>query len=115
MTNKQVFLNGSVIEHYPIDYNPFTGKEESNGGVENLVIFNHKVYSVITDFTGSVADPDGPPDIISDDPDEFIKQIFSFDDPEEVAMAEANEQAQRDDDEMAMLYYWEQSQRENEW
>jgi hypothetical protein len=30
-------------------------------------------------------------------------------------MAEANEQAQRDDDEMAMLYYWEQSQRENEW
>ena len=115
MTNKQIFNQGKLVEHYPIDQNPFTGQQESNGGIENLLVYNGTVYSVLTDFTGSVADPDGLADIVSDDAETFMQQIFSFDDPEEVAKAEAEEQMRRDEDDAMAYYYWQQSQREDEW
>lgn len=115
MTNKQVFQEGNIIEHYPIDHNPFTGEKDSYGGFENLIIYGNKVYSVLTDFTGSIAYSEEEPDIISDDADEFVKMLFTSVDPDEVARLEAEEQEKRDDDELGMLYYWEESRIKDDW
>ena len=99
ITNKQVFENGKLVQNYPIDHNPFTGEQETNGGVENLLIFDHKVYSVVTDFTGSIADANGEPSLVTDDAEEFMKTMFIFDDPEEVLKAETEAQEEVDYDE----------------
>jgi hypothetical protein len=99
ITNKQVFEQGKLVQHYPIDHNPFTGEQESNGGVENLVIFDHKVYSVLTDFTGSIADASGEPSLVTDDAEGFMNTMFIFDDPEEVLKAETEAQEEVDYDE----------------
>jgi len=79
ITNKQVLEQGKLVQDYPIDYNPFTGEQESNGGVENLLIFDNKVYSVLTDFTGSIADANGEPSLVTDDADGFMKTMFFID------------------------------------
>jgi hypothetical protein len=99
ITNKQVLEQGKLVQHYPIDQNPFTGEQESNGGVENLVIFDHKVYSVLTDFTGSIADANGTPSLVTDDAEGFMNTMFIFDDPEEVLKAEIEAQEEVDYDE----------------
>ena len=92
ITNKQILDEGQLIQDYPIDYNPFTGQSESNGGVENLVIYDNKVYSVLTDFTGSIADPNGEPSLVTDDADAFMQAMFLVDDEEEILNAEADAQ-----------------------
>lgn len=93
MTNKEVLQNGNLIQDYPIDQNPFTGEQESNGGIENLIIYNDKVYSVLTDFTGSIADPDGEPSIVTDDVDGFMNTMFYLDesDIEEIVEDQADQ------------------------
>jgi hypothetical protein len=53
ITNKEVFDKGEVLEHYPCDVNQ--NKEiETNGSIENVVLFNGKKYCVITDWKNSV-------------------------------------------------------------
>jgi hypothetical protein len=89
ITNKQVFEQGKLVQDYPIDYNPFTGEQESNGGVENLVIFDQKVYSVLTDFTGSIADASGEPSLVTDDADGFMKTMFFIDEDDMDAALDA--------------------------
>lgn len=79
ITNKQVFEEGKLVQHYPIDQNPHTGEQESNGGVENLVVYNQKVYSVLTDFTGSIANANGEPSLVTDDADGFMNTMFYID------------------------------------
>ena len=79
ITNKDVIEQGKIVQHYSIDHNPFTGKEEENGGFENLVMYDHKIYSVYTDFTGSVADPTGTPDVVTDDAEGFMETMFFMD------------------------------------
>ena len=116
ITNKQVLEQGELLEQYPIDHNPFTGKKESNGGVENLIIFDHKIYSILTDFTGSVADPTGQPDIVTDDAEEFIKNMFMFDDPEEVLKVEAQIQNELDYEQWEFAHgIQEDFLRDDEW
>lgn len=119
ITNKDVIEQGKIVQHYSIDYNPFTGEQESNGGVENLVMYDHKIYSVLTDFTGSVADASGAPAMISDDADSFVKEMFLFEDPEEVLKAETERQDELDYDEWER---WEEAHgiqedflRDDEW
>jgi len=99
ITNKQVLEQGKLVQDYPIDYNPFTGEKESNGGVENLVIYDNKVYSVLTDFTGSIADANGTPSLVTDDAEGFMNTMFIFDDPEEVLKAQSESQEEIDYDE----------------
>lgn len=101
ITNKQVFEEGRLVQHYPIDQNPHTGEQESNGGVENLVVYNQKVYSVLTDFTGSIANANGEPSLITDDADGFMKTMFFIDesDLEEALDAEVQAQSEIDYDE----------------
>ena len=96
MTNKEVIEQGKIVQTYPIDHNPFTGEQESNGGIENLIVCENLVYSVLTDFTGSIADPDGEPTIITDDAESFMQQMFFFQDPEEVLESQTQDQEDRD-------------------
>lgn len=109
MTNQQVFDEGEILQHCPVDINPFTGMMESNGGIEHLVSFEGKVYSILTDWEGLVADPTGTPDLISDNVDEFTVEISSIENREEADLAFAKQQEQIDEDELGMLYYSEQS------
>lgn len=112
ITNKEVIEQGKLVQHYPIDRNPFTGKEETNGGVENLVIYDQKIYSVLTDFTGSVADPTGEPDVITDDVEGFMQQVFLFEYADEVMNAEADEQEEYDAEQWEM---WDDLMRNDDW
>lgn len=107
VTNKQLLEEGHVVQNYPIDQNPFTGQFESNGGVENLVIYGDKVYSVLTDFTGSVPNPNEEPILVTDDAQTFMQEMFLIDDEEEMLMAEADHRIQQDDEE------WSQSTQED--
>jgi len=75
MTNKEVYEMGELVSDYPIDVDPFTGDEETNGGVENILIYDNKVFSVLTDFTGFVASPDDEASIITDDVESFMKNM----------------------------------------
>lgn len=53
ITNKEVFDKGEVLEHYPCDVNQ--NKEvETNGSIENVVLFNGKKYCIITDWDNNV-------------------------------------------------------------
>ena len=99
ITNKDVIEQGKIVQHFQIDHNPFTGKPEEMGGFENLVMYDNKIWSVLTDFTGSVADPNGTPDIVTDDAQSFMETMFVFDDPEEVLKAETEAQDEIDYDE----------------
>lgn len=100
MTNKEVLQNGNVVQDYPIDQNPFTGEQESNGGIENLVVYGNIVYSVLTDFTGSIADPDGDATIVTDDAEGFMKTMFYLDesDIEEITEDQAEHYLQEYED-----------------
>ncbi len=89
ITNKQVFEQGKLVQHYSIDHNPFTGEQESNGGVENLLIFDHKVYSVLTDFTGSIAGANEEATLVTDDADGFMKGMFYIDEDDMDAALDA--------------------------
>ena len=51
---QNIFDNGEIIEHYPIDYNPETGESESNGGKEFLVKYNKKKYLIQTNWNDEV-------------------------------------------------------------
>ena len=101
ITNKDVIEQGKIVQHYPIDHNPFTGSAEQNGGFENLVMYDNKIWSVLTDFTGSVADPSGTPDIVTDDADGFMKSMFYLDesDMEQILEEQAKAQDEIDYDE----------------
>ena len=99
ITNKDVIEQGKIVQHYSIDHNPFTGNPEPDAGFENLVMYDNKIWSVLTDFTGSVADPAGVPDVVTDDAEGFMKQMFIFEDPEEVLKAETEAQEEVDYDE----------------
>ena len=79
ITNKDVIEQGKIVQHYSIDHNPFTGKVEQDAGFENLVMYDNKIWSVLTDFTGSVADPAGVPDVVTDDAEGFMKSMFYLD------------------------------------
>jgi hypothetical protein len=116
ITNKQVLEQGELLEHYPIDHNPFTGEKESNGGVENLIIFDHKIYCVLTDFTGSVADPTGQPDIVTDDVQSFMDTMFVFDDTEEVLKSQVEAQDEVDCEQLEFAHgIQEDFLRDDEW
>ena len=53
ITNKEVFDKGEVLDHYPCDVNE--NKEiQTNGSVENVVLYNGKHYYVITDWENNV-------------------------------------------------------------
>jgi hypothetical protein len=53
ITNKEVFDKGEVLDHYPCDVNE--NKEiQTNGSVENVVLYNGKYYYVITDWEKNV-------------------------------------------------------------
>ena len=101
ITNKDVIEQGKIVQHYSIDHNPFTGKVEQDAGFENLVMYDHKIYSVYTDFTGSVADPTGTPDVVTDDADGFMKSMFYLDesDMEQILEEQAKAQDEIDYDE----------------
>ena len=109
ITNKDVIEQGKIVQHYSIDHNPFTGKVDEKGGFENLVMYDNKIWSVLTDFTGSVADPTGTPDIVSDDADTFMKTMFYLDesDMEQILEEESRAQDEVDYDE------WERWEAEN--
>jgi hypothetical protein len=53
ITNKEVFDKGEVLEHYPCDVNE-NKETQSNGSVENVVLYNGKYYYVITDWENNV-------------------------------------------------------------
>jgi len=100
ITNKEVYEMGKLVQDYPIDENPFTGEQETNGGVENILIYDNKVFSVLTDFTGSIADPDGEPSIITDDAESFMKDMFyvNEDDLEDITEDQAQQYLQEYED-----------------
>ena len=112
ITNKEVIEQGKIVQHYSIDHNPFTGKVEQDAGFENLVMYDNAIYSVLTDFTGSVADPTGTPDVVTDDAQTFMEQMFIFDDPEEVMKAEADEQEEYDAEQWEL---WDDWMRDDDW
>lgn len=94
ITNKDVIEQGKIVQHYSIDHNPFTGKVEQDAGFENLVMYDNKIWSVYTDFTGSVADPSGTPDIVTDDADSFMKSMFYLDESDMEQILEEQTKAQ---------------------
>lgn len=52
-TNKEVFDNGDVLEHYPCDVDE--NKEiQPNGSIENVVLYKGKKYYIITDWENNV-------------------------------------------------------------
>ena len=53
ITNKEVFDKGEVLDHYPCDVNE-KKETQSNGSVENVVLYNGKYYYVITDWENNV-------------------------------------------------------------
>lgn len=110
MTNKQVFEEGQIIEHYPMDINPFTGEMKSNGGIEYLIQIDNTVYSIQTDWDNNITDPNGTPMVISVDAAKFIKDVYGNESSHPNDIAEAEEQLKRDDDELNMQYYWDESQ-----
>ena len=101
ITNKDVIEQGKIVQHYSIDHNPFTGNPEPDAGFENLVMYDNKIWSVLTDFTGSVANPTGTPDIVTDDADGFMKSMCYLDesDIEQIWEEEAKAQNEADYDE----------------
>ena len=113
ITNKDVIEQGKIVQHYSIDRNPFTGKVEQDAGFENLVMYDHKIYSVYTDFTGSVADPTGTPDVVTDDAEGFIQTMFFMDESDVEKIVEEEAQALLEYD----FEQWEldDSQWDDEW
>lgn len=113
ITNKDVIEQGKIVQHYSIDHNPFTGKADELGGFENLVMYDHKIYSVYTDFTGSVADPTGTPDVVTDDAEGFIQTMFFMDesDVEKIVEEEAQALLEYDFDQWEL----DDSQWDDEW
>jgi hypothetical protein len=101
ITNKDVIEQGKIVQHYSIDHNPFTGNPEPDAGFENLVMYDNKIWSVLTDFTGSVANPTGTPDIVTDDAEGFMKSMFYLDesDIEQILEEEVKAQNEADYDE----------------
>ena len=101
ITNKDVIEQGKIVQHYSIDHNPFTGNPEPDAGFENLVMYDNKIWSVLTDFTGSVADPTGTPDVVTDDAEGFMKSMFYLDesDIEQILEEEVKAQNEADYDE----------------
>jgi len=110
MTNKQVFEEGQIIEHYPMDINPSTGEMKSNGGIEYLIQIDNNVYSIQTDWDNNITDPNGTPMVISVDAIKFIRDVYGTETSHLNDIAEAEEQLKRDDDELNAQYYWEESQ-----
>ena len=94
ITNKDVIEQGKIVQHFQIDHNPFTGKVEQDAGFENLVMYDNKIWSVLTDFTGSVADPSGTPDVVTDDADGFMKSMFYLDESDIEQILEEQGKAQ---------------------
>lgn len=113
ITNKDVIEQGKIVQHYSIDHNPFTGKVEQDAGFENLVMYDHKIYSVYTDFTGSVADPTGTPDVVTDDAEGFMETMFFMDesDVEKIIEEEAQALLEYDFDQWEL----DDSQWDDEW
>ena len=113
ITNKDVIEQGKIVQHYSIDHNPFTGKVEQDAGFENLVMYDNKIWSVYTDFTGSVADPTGTPDVVTDDADGFMKSMFYLDESDIEQILEEEVKAQEEAD----YYRWEMedSHWDDEW
>jgi len=56
LTNRDVAYNGEVIADWSCDVNPETGEGEPNAGIENLVLFNGQIYSIIADNSLEIAD-----------------------------------------------------------
>jgi len=113
ITNKDVIEQGKIVQHYSIDHNPFTGKVEQDAGFENLVMYDHKIYSVLTDFTGSVADPTGTPDVVTDDAEGFMETMFFMDesDVEKIIEEEGKALLEYDFDQWEL----DDSQWDDEW
>ena len=111
ITNKDVIEQGKIVQNFPLDYDPFTGETVSEHGFENLVMYDHKIYSVLTDFTGSVADPSGTPDIVTDDAQTFMEELFMFDDPDQILAEETKAQEEYDYDQWELL----DSKLEDDW
>ena len=107
ITNKDIMEQGKLVQHYSTDRDPFTGEH----GFENLFIYDRKIYSVLTDFTGSIINPTEEPALITDDADAFIDQLFIFEDEEDVLSAQVEIQEDIDRDEAQM---WDEILREHE-
>jgi len=62
ITNEYVFYNGEEINNWACDINATTGELESNGGIEHIVEYKGKKYSIITDWhTETIYKPKGKP------------------------------------------------------
>lgn len=75
MTSKEVYESGVVLQGYPIDFDPFTKEDKENGGVENIVIYDNKVYSVFTDMLDNVLDEDNA-FVLDENVDHFMEKFF---------------------------------------
>lgn len=74
MTSKEVYEMGKVLQGYPIDFDPFTKEEKENGGIENIVIYDNKVYSVFTDMLDNVLEEDAF--MLDENVDRFMENFF---------------------------------------
>jgi hypothetical protein len=115
ITNKQVFEQGRIVQHYPIDQNPMTGEPESNGGVENLVIYDNKVYSVLTDFTGSIADASGEPSLVTDDAEGFMESMFYIDEDDMDAALDSEAATFQGEYEEWEMSQYDEDMRSDDW
>lgn len=52
-TNKEVFENGSVLEHYPCDVDD-DGTLKSNASIEYVIEYKGRRYLVLTDWDNNV-------------------------------------------------------------
>ena len=111
ITNKDVIEQGKLVQYYSLDKNPYTGETESNGSTENFFIYDQKIYSVLTDFTGSIVNPTEEPALITDDVDGFIEQLFVFDDQEDVLSAQVQ---MKEDEETDDAQMWDDILRQHE-
>lgn len=53
-TALEVWRKGGVVTDWACDVDPKTGRQKSNGGVENIVEYDGRRYSIITDWAGKV-------------------------------------------------------------
>jgi len=50
VSGELLLIEGNELENYPIDYNPVTKEQESNGGIEHVIEYGGEKYLVVTDL-----------------------------------------------------------------
>ena len=77
MTSEEVYKLGTLLQGYPIDFDPLTKEDKENGGVENIVVYDNKVYSIFTDIFDNVA-PEEEAFVLDDNVDRFMEKFFGI-------------------------------------